>query len=207
MTERVRAAPAQTSVSGKQARRMGRLRLAGVFGAAVLVGSVGTLLLTRSAEAPPPVKVVKPAPPVTVAPPLNPPPPVEEVVVEDPVVTVTTPAQVKPRPPKPKPVVVAAVPPPPPPPRVEEPRPRVIAPGIGKLRVSTVPGSAAVQVLVNGKAVGPPPQNINDVKSGPYTVELRLADGKKSPPWRGDVLPDATTVLMFDPDSGKWRER
>ena len=215
MTERVTAAPQHTSVSGKQARRVNRAKFLGVFALAVVVGSVGTLLLTRSAEPPPkPVKVVKPAP---VEPPKPPPPTVADPIVEpvDAVVTVVDPTPqvdppapaappahlpLRPKQPKPKPVAVVA---PVVPPKVEEPEPPAIPAGIGKLVVS-IGGSDPATVLINGKQVGPAPQQLRDLKSGRYTVELALANGKRSRPWNGPVMPEVTTRLKYDPVSKEW---
>jgi eukaryotic-like serine/threonine-protein kinase len=219
MTERVAAARLQTSVSGKQARRRSRAMLAAVFGGAVLAGSLGTLLLTRATDDAKPAKVVKPAGP-TATEPLNPPLPPPDLTgaVEpvDAVVTVETPPNVEPTPPaptqpvapprprpqKPKPVAVAVAQPAAPP-RVEEPEPPAIPAGIGKLVVS-VRGSDVAQVVINSRAVGPAPQVLKDFKSGRYTIELALANGRRSVAWKGPVLPDATTTLLYDPNSKEW---
>jgi eukaryotic-like serine/threonine-protein kinase len=214
MTERVAAAPRHTSVSGKQARRVNRAKFIGVFAVAVVVGSLGTLLLTRGGEPEKPAKLTRPVVP---AEPPKPAPPtvVDEPVIEpDPVVTVVetpppanpTPTPVappKPKPVKPKPAVVAVVPAPPAPPKVEDPEPPAIPQGVGKLVVS-IGGSDPAEVLLNGRKVGPAPQQLRELKSGRYTVELALTNGKRTRAWTGAVMPEVTTRLKYDPVSKEW---
>jgi hypothetical protein len=43
------------------------------------------------------------------------------------------------------------------------------------------------------------------IASGRYVVSVLLPGGKRSPDWVGTVMPDATTVLIYDIDTGKWQ--
>jgi hypothetical protein len=82
----------------------------------------------------------------------------------------------------------------------------VIPPGQGQLRISTSPASVATRVTVGRNDWGPAPVN-QRIASGRYAVTVLLPNGKKSPEWVGNVMPDVTTVIVYDIDSGKWQRR
>jgi serine/threonine-protein kinase len=106
----------------------------------------------------------------------------------------------RPRHPPPKPVPVAVRPEPEPVPRES------IPPGQGQLRISTSPANVASRVTVDRTDWGPAPVN-QRIASGRYVVTVQLPGGKRSPDWVGTVMPDATTVLIYDIESGKWQRR
>jgi hypothetical protein len=141
--------------------------------------------------------------PVVVAPKPEPEPapapkPVEEPVVEQldepTVLPVTNPKTTPPRPIRhPKPVEQAPV-------------AEVIPAGKGTLRINVQPASLASRAVVGRDDWGPTPVN-KRVDSGQYVVSVRLPDGKKSPEWKGPVMPDVTTVLIYDASTGHWQKR
>ena len=208
MTERVAAAPLHTTVTGQQTRRKNSLRLGVTFIAAVILGSVGTVV-AGALRGNPPVAVTppdKPSPPKPVEPPKPKPEPIEVEIIPDTAAVVTqdpapTPTH-RPRPPRP--VVVAVAPAPVPPPKVEETEQQIPA-GEGTLRVGALPASAALTVVVDGKPWGTPPQS-NKVPSRHYQVEIRGANNKRLISSRVAVQPNATTKLIYDVDSGGWQK-
>jgi serine/threonine-protein kinase len=225
MTERMIAAP-QTTVSQRRTRSLNRAWFGVVFVVAVLTGlgtawvltGLGTAWFMRGPSTP---VAATPTPPKPVEPPKpQPAPPTEiEVAVAEPThvdepepaplePAPKTPQPVRPKQPKkPLPVAVAAPPPAPAPTHVEEPAPAQIPAGEGTLRVNSTGATEGVTVLLNGQAKGPPPVNFAKLSSGMYTVEIKLSNGKKSRAWRGPVMPDVTTALFFDADSGSWTKR
>ena len=220
MTERMIAAP-QTTVSQRRTQSLNRAWFGVVFAVAVLTG-LGTAWFMRgsapptgAAPAPAPKPAVKPAPlptpevEVAVAEPAH----VEQHPTEPEPAAVVEPAPKTPSPVRPKqprktsPVVAAAVQPTPAPTHVEEPAPVQIPQGEGTLRVNSTGTTEGVTVFLNGQAKGPPPVNFPKLSSGVYTVEIKLSNGKKSRAWKGPVMPDVTTALFFDADSGSWTKR
>lgn len=212
-TERISRTP------GAPAKRRSRTPLmVAAFGAAVVIGVLGVLLVVDGEPTPLPENLVpapveKPTPLATVKlppQPKAPPPPEPQVTVTDgeemvkverpkgPPATVLR-EPVRPRPPKP--VAVAKAPPaektPPPPPAAKE---EAIPPGEGKLRIN-VSGPSA-KILVGNEDWGEPPVN-RKVNSGVYRVTVKLPDGSTSSS-RASVWPDQTTTVMFDASSQKW---
>ncbi len=201
------------------------------FVAALLLGVAATVLLVGKKETPEPPAVAVTAPvlrpahppsdaveelPAAPAPPSapQPEPPRTEAPVALAPTRVVRPAAAAPKfppveaPPAPAPPVVVARPvakPVEPAPKVEKVEvTQDIPAGNGKLRISATQPGAVAAVLVGAEDWGTPPVN-KSVPSGHYTVVLRLADGKKTPPWKGPLLPDQTKALMFDVESGAWR--
>ena len=43
------------------------------------------------------------------------------------------------------------------------------------------------------------------VSSGHYVVSVRLENGKKSVAWKGPVMPDRTTMLVYDINTERWQ--
>jgi serine/threonine protein kinase len=180
------------------------------FVAAVAVGIFGVLLASGSAKP----EVYVPTPPVVPTPPA--PVPVAPTVVEpgpEAVVVPPPPPVPAPRPtpaPAPRPRPVAVSPPSHPvAPRPEEaaPAPAAVIPqGRGKLRIGATQSGAVVSLLVGRDDWGPPPVN-NPVASGQYTVTAKLADGRRSPPFKVSVYPDQTAVLVYDVEAQTWSAR
>ncbi|MEW5743711.1 MAG: serine/threonine-protein kinase [Myxococcota bacterium] len=192
------------------------------FGAAVVIGVLGTLLLVDSEPTPLPDNLgpepVLEKPPavaeVKLPPPVKPPPtPTPEVTVRDgeELVKVDVPKEPPKPPPTPvkepvkvkAPKTVAVVKPPPvekPPPSPPAPKEEAIPPGEGKLRINVSAPSA--KILVGNEDWGEPPVN-RRVNSGVYRVTVKLPDGSSSTS-RASVWPDQTTTVMFDASSQKW---
>ncbi|MFT3840336.1 MAG: protein kinase [Myxococcaceae bacterium] len=108
------------------------------------------------------------------------------------------PAPVKDRP-RPRPVAQATPSPKP----VEEDE---IPQGTGHLRITANPQSANAQVLVGGDDWGVAPQD-RKVLSGRYSVSLKFPDGRRSAVWKGPVMPDRATALIYDVESQRWSAR
>jgi hypothetical protein len=221
---RAQAKRAATVSERRPAPKKPPLVLAGIlFAAALAIGVFGVLLVFGGKEAPPPVA---PTPvvvtPVVVTPPPAPAPapaPVPRPLVVPPLSAVVepppppAPAPVPKPLPKPVPVRLAPDEPvrPARPVHAERPEPKpppeeaapVIPAGEGKLRISATNPSAVTAVLVGGEDWGSPPVN-KKVSSGLYVVTVKLADGKRSVPWKGAVQPDKTTALVYDVTGGKW---
>jgi hypothetical protein len=62
------------------------------------------------------------------------------------------------------------------------------------------------QVLVDSTDWGVAPQD-RKVQSGRYSVSLKLPDGKRSVPWKGAVMPDRITALIYDVENQRWSAR
>lgn len=189
------------------------------FGAAVVIGVLGVLLVMDGEPTPLPENLVPepPPPPVVVKPPPEKPAPPkppevtisggEEMVKLDrppdppPTPTPAPVAKPSPKPKPPKPVAVARPPPekvekaPPPPPKDD-----AIPPGEGKLRINVSAPSA--KILVGNEDWGEPPVN-RRIHSGVYRVTVKLPDGTSSSS-KASVWPDQTTTVMFDAASSKW---
>ncbi len=194
-------------------RRRNPIVLASAFVTAVVLGVIVTLALWPSAgerlpdaEAPPepaPVAVVKPAPPEVKPPDPEPAP----LPTDEPDVLPDEPVAVEPHAAKPAPKrhPKAAAP------KSEkaekaEAAPEAIPAGQGQLRINVMPANIASRVTVGRNDWGPAPVN-QRIASGRYVVTVVLPGGKKSPEWVGNVMPDATTTIVFDIDSGKWQRR
>ena len=155
----------------------------------------------------------RPAPPkpdvplvrVTVKPLPPPPPPVEEVEELGPAPVAVKPVPVDPQPlppvkphrQKPPPVAVAS----------KDPAPReeaAVPAGEGRLRIGTLPASAVGHIVVGRDDWGPAPVD-RKVSSGHYVVSVKMENGKKSVAWKGPVLPDRTTLLVYDIDKEAWQ--
>ena len=89
------------------------------------------------------------------------------------------------------------------PPPVDDDTQQVPA-GEGRLRIGTLPASAVSHVLVGRDDWGPAPVD-RKVPSGHYVVTVRIGEGKKAAPWKGPVLPDRTTMLVYDIDGERWQ--
>ncbi len=188
------------------------------FGAAVLIGVFGTLLLVTAKDDAPEVSI---APEVTVVDePVAVKTPAEGPVRKDPVVVVVEPP-VEPKPDKPpevkktvavrttpkidpKPPVEPEVKKPPPPPPPDD----VIPDGTGTIRIAIQGDDSGAKVVVRGgKNFEEAPPFSNKVPSGMYTVTVRLGNGNVSPQWRGAVRPDQQKKLTYDVALGRWNER
>jgi len=117
------------------------------------------------------------------------------------------PAPVKPAPErhKPKPAPIAAAPkehPKPAPPPEDEPV--QVPAGEGRLRIGTIPASVVSRIVVGRDDWGPGPVD-RKVSSGTYAVSVRMENGKKSAVWRGAVMPDRTTMLVYDIGNERWQ--
>ncbi len=213
-----------TAPTGVRAQKRPPLLLLSVlFAAALTIGLFGVLLAFGAKE--PPKVVTLGGPVARLSPPAPPPPPSPRPLVVPPLEQVVeappapapepapSPAPVRPSKPLTRPVPVRLAPDEPirhpravkPEPKAtvpEEPAP-VIPAGEGKLRISATDPSAVASILVGGEDWGSPPVN-KKVSSGLYVVTLKLADGKRSLPWKGPVQPDRTTALVYDVGSGKW---
>jgi hypothetical protein len=200
------------------ARRRSRTSLlAASFGAAVVVGVLGMMLLLKTEPTPLPENLGPPpveTPKLPHPPPLKPEPPPLPVVTQTdgeemvkvalPTEPVKPPPEPKPSPVKPKPPKAMAVAKPLP---VEKPpatpsatKEEAIPPGEGKLRINVSAPSA--KILVGNEDWGEPPVN-RKVNSGVYRVTVKLPDGSSSTS-RASVWPDQTTTMMFDASSQKW---
>ena len=179
-----------------------------VFGALLIVAGV-VAFGHREPPKPEPIAIThKPEPPKsepTVAPKVEPTrEPKTEPVVEpevpslphEPEVTVSVKATPErpPRPKTPRRVVTPA------------PEPETVPAGEGKLRISTEPQDVVSRVLVDRVEWGMAPQS-RPVKSGRYSVSVKLPDGRRSPEWKGPVMPETTTVLIYDIAGGRWQKR
>jgi tRNA A-37 threonylcarbamoyl transferase component Bud32 len=182
-----------------RARSSNRWLLGLAFAGAVAIGVGVTIALMRPPAAQPPaVPIARPEPaPPPVAP--SPPPPVEPDPDSEPDI-------------EPLPVSVGVTPSPRPRPirRVvkEPPGPvaeSAIPQGEGQLRINIQPANVVTRVVVGRDDWGPAPVN-KRVASGRYVVSVKLPDGKKSPEWRGPVMPDMTTVLIYDTETGRWQK-
>jgi hypothetical protein len=76
--------------------------------------------------------------------------------------------------------------------------------GEGRLRIGTLPANAVSHVLVGHDDWGPAPVD-RKVRSGHYVVTVRIGEGKKATPWKGPVMPDRTTMLVYDIDGERWQ--
>ncbi len=187
------------------------------FVVAVVVGTVGALLVmggVKSSPKPAPAEAIgvavrpKPKPP-----PVAPPEPEELQNLEH---AAAVPAGVKPtpvvpparppterHPPKPKAPVVAGprehVKAPPP-----EDEPVQVPAGEGRLRIGTIPASVVSRILVGRDDWGPGPVD-RKVTSGHYVVSVKMENGKRSAVWKGPVMPDRTTMLVYDIDNERWQ--
>ncbi len=183
------------------------------FFAAVGVGTLGALFFMGGFDTPAPPKAVPIPPPVVrVVPPPTPPAPVMRVEPDiespdtAPVVVKVAPAERPERPErpkhKPKPPAVAVAPKEPPkaaPAADEAPVPA----GEGRLRIGTLPASAVGRIVVGREDWGPGPVD-RKVTSGHYAVSVKLENGKKSIVWKGPVMPDRTTLLVYDVEKESW---
>ncbi len=176
----------------------------GAFVASLAVGGLGTLLfLERTPTAPgveakptvaaPPTRVLVPDIDVE---PEQPPPPRPERVVQ-PVKVVSTPVRVE-RAPEPKVEAKAE-----PEKKAEPPKEPVIPPGEGQLRIKVINAGRAT-LTVDDESWGEPPVN-RKVSSGAFHLTVR-ADGRS---WSSKVtvLPDQTTAVTLDAETGKWTSR
>jgi len=191
-------------------RRRNPLVLASVFVTAVVLGVMVTLALWPSdrlpdAEPPPELAVKRPEPKPPEPEPQQPAvvPDEPEVVPDEPVAveqpaTPAKPAVTVKKHPKTAAKVDKADPAP--------PAPEAIPPGQGQLRINVMPANVASRVTVGRNDWGPAPVN-QRIASGRYVVTVVLPGGKKSPEWVGTVMPDATTTIVYDIDSGKWQRR
>jgi hypothetical protein len=102
---------------------------------------------------------------------------------------------------RPRPHPIAAPAPTPKPIEEEE-----IPQGTGHLRITANPQSVNAQVLVGSADWGVAPQD-RVVQSGRYQVSLKLPDGRRSAPWKGAVMPDKTTALIYDVEAQRWSAR
>lgn len=193
------------------------------FFVAVGVGTIGALALlggfrssTPDPKPAPPVVVSvrpKPKPPVVVAP--EPKPPERDIEIEmenlQPLVRVTPVERPTPVPPKPigekhKPKVplVAAVQKEHPKPAPVDDDPVQVPAGEGRLRIGTLPASVVSRIVVGREDWGPGPVD-RKVSSGNYVVSVKMENGKKSAVWKGPVMPDRTTMLVYDIDNERWQ--
>lgn len=62
------------------------------------------------------------------------------------------------------------------------------------------------QVLVGPDDWGLAPVD-RKVSSGRYSVSLKLPDGRRSVPWKGAVMPDRITALIYDVENQRWSAR
>ena len=76
--------------------------------------------------------------------------------------------------------------------------------GEGRLRIGTIPASVVSRILVGRDDWGPGPVD-RKVSSGHYVVSVRMENGKKSASWKGPVMPDRTTMLVYDIDNERWQ--
>jgi eukaryotic-like serine/threonine-protein kinase len=180
------------------------------FFAALAIGAFGVLLLTRATGEPP---ATREAPAIRVEPPVVAAlPPLEELPVVEAVGPVVVPvdaglagALAKPAPPSRRPK----------PPVMEQPKPapaekatavvvaEEIPPGEGKVAVSATDNTVVAAVLLGSTDVGQPPV-MKKVSSGHYTVVVKLADGRRSPPWKGAIRPSDYVRLKFDVAAWAW---
>ncbi len=184
---------------------------------AVAIGTVGALFVLGGFRATP--TAVRPMASVGLTPPPPRPRPVEIEPKARPVVAAIEPEEpakvdafvpepvVKPtlerHRPKATPAAVAAK---------EHPRP-VSAPeeeavavpsGEGRLRIGTLPASVVSRIIVGRDDWGPGPVD-RKVSSGNYVVSVRMENGKKTVTWKGPVMPDRTTMLVYDIDNERWQ--
>jgi eukaryotic-like serine/threonine-protein kinase len=185
------------------------------FLAAVAVGTVGALFALGGFEGPPkadPVEISPTVPTVVVRPKPKPEPENEDLQKLEPTVE-PTPVKVavvepvvvvKPPPDRPKPKPVVVVPKEhPKPPAVEDDTTQVPA-GEGRLRIATMPASVVSKIMVGRDDWGAAPVD-RKVSSGHYVVSVKLENGKKSVAWKGPVMPDRTTMLVYDINTERWQ--
>ena len=176
------------------------------FVAAVAVGTVGALFVLGGPPAAPPpstpiapgVVEVRPSEPIVGVKPVAPAEP-EELEPLNPA-PAPLPVAVKPRP-RPAPLAVAPKDHPKPAPAVEEEQ---VPAGEGRLRIGTLPASVVSRIVVGRDDWGPAPVD-RKVSSGHYIVSVKMENGKKTAVWKGPVMPDRTTMLVYDIDNGRWQ--
>jgi len=175
----------------------------------VLGGAIVVAVYFATQPDPHPSPVVRPPAPVAEAkPPVAPPEPEPEVALATPPRVEAKP-ELKPEPkpgpspvrehPRPRPIAAPAPAPKP----VEE---EEIPPGTGHLRITANPQSANAQVWVGSDDWGVAPQD-RRVQSGRYTVSLKFPDGRRSAVWKGAVMPDRATALIYDVEAQRWSAR
>jgi serine/threonine-protein kinase len=189
-----------------RARSSNRLLFVLAFVVAVLIGIGVTAVFMRPSDAPAP----PPAPAPIAKPEPSPPAPPKPAPAPEPESAPAPPSPVVEQPP-PAPQPEPAPKPSAPPHAVHhakalEPAGETIPEGEGQLRINIQPANVVSRVVVGHDDWGPAPVN-KKVASGRYVVSVKLADGKKSPEWRGPVMPDVTTVLIYDTETGRWQKR
>ncbi len=78
--------------------------------------------------------------------------------------------------------------------------------GEGRLRITANPPSVNAKVQVGPDDWGLAPVD-RKLASGRYVVSLKLADGRRAPPWKVSVMPDRITALIYDVESQRWSSR